>query len=220
MNGKSSNIKVAAVIPALNESLTIGLLISVVSKYATPIVVDDGSTDSTAAVAKDHGAHVVSHETNKGYEAALVTGFNIATQLGMHYVITLDADGQHDPHLIQCFINELFNGADIVVGERDKFQRIGEYIFSVIGALLWGIQDPLCGMKAYNINCVQPSHFLQNYDSIGSKYAITGSRTGKKIKNMKIITKSRKGRSRFGSGWSANKKILIALYHSLKKYSG
>ncbi len=212
-------INVAAVMPALNESRSIGSVVASVSNYALPIVVDDGSTDSTVVVARYHGAHVVSHNENKGYEAALVTGFKVATELGMSYVITLDADGQHDPEIIKRFVDELLSGADIVVGQRHRLQRIGEYLFSIIGSLIWGIKDPLCGMKAYKIECVQPIESFNNYDSVGSKFAIVAARNGKKITNLKLTTKPRDGSSRFGCGWRANKRIIIAIYHSIKEHS-
>ena len=81
------------VIPALNEAETISQVISEVKRYGNPIVVDDGSTDKTAAISSLAGALVVKHKTNKGYEEALNSGFRKAAELGSTVIMTLDADG-------------------------------------------------------------------------------------------------------------------------------
>ena len=92
--------RVAIVIPALNESQTIVGVVAAAADYGVPIVVDDGSTDGTAALSIQAGAVVVSHQKNLGYDSALNSGFKKAADLGCEIIVTLDADGQHEPSLI------------------------------------------------------------------------------------------------------------------------
>ena len=96
--------RVALVIPALNEEKTIYEVVKESLKFGLVVVVDDGSVDQTAKFAELGGAVVVSHEKNKGYDSALNSGFIKAESLGCEYIITLDADGQHNPKLIHKFI--------------------------------------------------------------------------------------------------------------------
>ena len=83
------------------------------------LVVDDGSADRTAEVAREAGAQVVSHPTNRGKGAALKTGFAYALEHGFDAVVTLDADGQHLPHEIPKFLAaRAETGADLIIGGR------------------------------------------------------------------------------------------------------
>ena len=87
------------------------------------LVIDDGSRDGTAAVATGLGARVVSHPVNSGQGAALQTGYLVAERLGVDVVVTLDADGQHDPAQMDRLVEPIVRGeADFVVGSR----RMGE----------------------------------------------------------------------------------------------
>ena len=141
--------RLGIVIPALNESATIVGVVEAAERYGVPIVVDDGSTDDTAKLAQQAGASVVLHGQNLGYDAALNSGFNKAMELGCAMVITIDADGQHDPYLIQSLSIESMPVpiSRLVFAAIDSdWQSIYFLLFS-LSAL--GFQDPLCGMKAY-----------------------------------------------------------------------
>jgi hypothetical protein len=83
------------------------------------LVIDDGSQDQTRAVAAARGAHVVSHPVNSGQGAALQTGYLVAERVGVDVVVTLDADGQHDPAEIERLVGPIVRDeADFVVGSR------------------------------------------------------------------------------------------------------
>ena len=86
------------VIPAFNEAPVIGGVVAGVrALFPRVLVVDDASDDDTAAIARAAGAYTATHPINLGQGAALQTGFEAALARGARYVVTFDADGQHDP---------------------------------------------------------------------------------------------------------------------------
>jgi glycosyltransferase involved in cell wall biosynthesis len=115
---------VAVVMPAHNEAAVIGSVLAripsrIESFDVVSVVVDDGSTDSTADVARRQGAYVVRHLTNLGVGAATVTGLRAARALNPDVIVTMDADGQHDPQEIEALVQCLINGSfDVVIGSR------------------------------------------------------------------------------------------------------
>ena len=211
--------RLAAVIPALNEARSIEAVVREVSQRALAIVVDDGSIDDTAALARVAGAHVVSHPVNRGYDAALETGLRTARALGCTYAVTMDADGQHDPTLLDRFSAELEAGADLVVGHRDSTQRWSEALFCVVGRAVWGLHDPLCGMKGYRLARLAGIEDLNTYASIGTELAIRLIKKGVTIQQPTVKTRPREGNSRFGGGLKANLRISKALWIGLMRAS-
>ncbi len=207
--------RLGIVIPALNESATISGVVEAAARYGVPIVVDDGSTDDTARLAKQAGAVVVSHERNRGYDAALDSGFRKAAELGSDCIITLDADGQHDPSLIQQFIAEIDAGAEIVVGIRSSRQRLAEHLFAGYARLRFGIEDPLCGMKAYRRAVYQALGHFDSYGSIGTELTMFAARRGYRLAQVPFDVRERLGQSRFGPVVMGNYKIIRALVLSL-----
>jgi glycosyltransferase involved in cell wall biosynthesis len=203
--------RVGIVIPALNESATIVDIVEAVKKYGRPIVVDDGSTDNTAELALRSGAVVIVHEVNRGYDAALNSGFKQAAKLGVQILITIDADGQHNPELIQKFIEAIDSGADIVVGIRSRRQRLAEHLFAWYSSLRWGVKDPLCGIKAYRASLYDTLGHFDAYGSIGTELMIFAVKNGYRFKQIKFDVRERSGDSRFGQILSANFKILRAM---------
>ncbi len=114
---------VLALIPAWNEAERIRPIIEGAGAYLPVLVVDDGSTDRTAEVARAAGAWVIRHPQNRGKGAALKTGFAWALEHGYDAVLTLDADGQHDPTEIPKLLAALEAGeGELIIGERDFSQ--------------------------------------------------------------------------------------------------
>jgi glycosyltransferase involved in cell wall biosynthesis len=115
---------VAVVIPARNEAPIIAAVLANVpaeirSFKVLPLVIDDGSDDDTMRAAQRAGAHVVRHITNLGVGAATITGFRAGLQLGADVIVTMDADGQHDPREITTLVEALIDGPfDVVIGSR------------------------------------------------------------------------------------------------------
>ena len=171
-------LKIAIIIPAFNEENTISRVINSIKSYGIPIVVNDASTDRTETVANDAGAIVINHIHNEGYDKSLDSGFKKADALNCNYVVTFDADGQHDSNAIPLFINELKNGFDLVLGFRTKKQRFSELLFSFFTRNRLGWRDPLCGMKGYNIKLYKELGYFDSYNSIGTELAFFGILNG------------------------------------------
>jgi len=151
--------------PVFNEAETVGTVIDAVRVFygGEIIVIDDGSTDDTAHVlARRADIAVVRLDCNCGYGCALRIGFDIARELGVSRLVTMDCDGQHEPAHIPQFLAALDNGTDIVSGSRylpgsgtfgvpprDR-REINASITAQINAVTgWGLTDAFCGFKAY-----------------------------------------------------------------------
>ncbi|MCX5694126.1 MAG: glycosyltransferase family 2 protein [Candidatus Omnitrophica bacterium] len=159
------NISKCIIIPAFNEAENVGVVIKEIKKkyFDLPIlVVDDGSTDNTAFLAKQAGAVVVSLPFNLGYGAALQTGFKYAAAHNYDYLVCLDADGQHESKSIPSLFSEIQNNQnDIIIGSRflgesaykvSTLRRIGIAILRVIASSVTRqkITDPTSGFIALN----------------------------------------------------------------------
>ncbi|MDO8648399.1 MAG: glycosyltransferase family 2 protein [Candidatus Peregrinibacteria bacterium] len=149
---------IIAVIPAYNEASRITQVIEHARVFVDRvIVVDDGSTDGTGETAERAGAFVVQHIQNSGAGAATMTGIEAARVLGARIIITLDADGQHDPKDIPLLLNPVKEDkADIVFanrfGQRNRIpfvRRIFNGIGNVVTLLATGkwVADSQSGFK-------------------------------------------------------------------------
>jgi glycosyltransferase involved in cell wall biosynthesis len=113
-------MKVLVAVPALNEAAVLARVLTslaAVQPLADVVVVDDGSLDATARIARGSGAHVLSHAINLGVGAAMGTAFKYAAQNGYDAVIQFDGDGQHRPEHIAELVAAVAD-ADIVIGSR------------------------------------------------------------------------------------------------------
>ena len=113
-------MRVLVAIPALNEAAVLGKVLDSLAKkhpLKDVVVIDDGSKDATADIARKSGVRVVSHSINLGVGAAMGTAFKFAARNGYDTVVQFDGDGQHRPELISDLLKNL-DQADIVVGSR------------------------------------------------------------------------------------------------------
>ncbi|MDD4762108.1 MAG: glycosyltransferase family 2 protein [Candidatus Pacebacteria bacterium] len=155
-----------AVIPAYNEAKRIVGVVGHTRQFVDcVVVVDDGSSDTTADVARRAGATVVSHPQNCGAGAATMTGIDAARSLRADVIVTLDADEQHDPNDIPALLQPIKdNRADIVFanrfGQRNRIPLIRR-LFNAVGNLVtfattgkW-VNDSQCGFKVFGPRAVR-----------------------------------------------------------------
>ena len=196
---KVSRKGVIAILPAFNEEISIGSMVLHAREYAERvIVVDDGSSDHTAKIARFAGAEVISHPKNKGKGAALKTGFDLAGQNGAKVIVTMDTDGQHDPAEIPKLVSPILQGeADIVNGSRymngkDKntpfYRRIGQNVLDKATNFNSGlhITDTQSGFRAFAKHTLPVFRFKSNGLAIESEMLKDASNAGLNIKEVEI----------------------------------
>lgn len=145
-----SNILV--LVPAWNEASRISPILEAFRDSQPVLVVDDGSSDGTADVARGVGVEVVVHPQNVGKGVALSTGFTWALERGYDAVLTLDADGQHDPTEALKFIEAFERGeGDLIIGRRD-FREMPLYRAFGNGVGTWMLSKVL-GVKIHDNQC-------------------------------------------------------------------
>jgi glycosyltransferase involved in cell wall biosynthesis len=153
-------ISYCVIIPAYNESGRIEAVVMKAMNYSPLVmVVDDGSTDDTGKRAAELGAMVIRHEHNHGKGASLISGFSRAREHGCDVVITLDADGQHDPEQIPAFVDAYRRTRiPVLVGNRMWNSRgmpaVRRWTNSFMSWLLCRIMrvylpDTQCGFRLY-----------------------------------------------------------------------
>lgn len=144
---ETQQTQLTVVIPARNEREGIAWVIEEARKCADEvIVVDDASTDGTRQLAEKLGAKVVSNKGKKGYIGAIKTGFEKASG---DIVITLDADGEHDPSDIPLLVEPILEGrVDLVLGRREKISRISERLINWLTTFKVKVSDSGVGFRA------------------------------------------------------------------------
>ena len=155
-------------IPCLNEAEYLPAALQALPKKIEGIdsisilVIDDGSTDETAKVAKANGAdYIVKFSQNRGLAAAFSAGMDACLKLGADIIVNTDADNQYDASAIPALISPIIDGrADVVVGDRDvlsvdefsklkqKLQKIGTKVVRVLSGV--PVQDATSGFRAYS----------------------------------------------------------------------
>jgi glycosyltransferase involved in cell wall biosynthesis len=161
-----SSVKIVAVVPAYNESDTIGEVVSTTREYVDEVVVvDDGSDDRTAEVARNHGATVVTHIINTGVGGAVRTGYQYAIRNDYDLVVQIDGDGQHDP----AYLPDMLTASedyDMVIGSRylnesiedySLVRRVGIKFFTGVVNLLGSLDltDVTSGYRIYRVSMLE-----------------------------------------------------------------
>lgn len=204
---------IIAVIPALNEAGTIyDVVANVLTHVDEVVVVDDGSTDETASRAREAGAVVHGHETNRGYDRSIDDGFTLAAKRGATVVFTFDADGQHHPKDIPKMVEPILSGdADVVVGQRPVKARISEKVFAAYTRTRLGVSDPLCGFKVYRTEVYRDVGHFDTRSTIGTQLMVEAKKRGYNLQQRPVHLDEREDQSRFGQRLEANWKILAAM---------
>ena len=144
---KTQDLKPSVIIPAYNEQTRITPVIEETKPHADEIlVVNDHSTDDTARVAKEAGATVITNSGQSGYIGAIKTGFSRANS---EIVVTLDADGEHDPKDIPKLVEPIeTDRADVVLGKREEIARPSEKFLCALARLKVNVEDCGTGFRA------------------------------------------------------------------------
>jgi glycosyltransferase involved in cell wall biosynthesis len=168
-------MKICILIPTYNESKAIGDLVASIRKYNLDVVVvDDGSKDNTADIAKENGAAVIIHKKNKGKGASLKTGFKHTLENGYEATIVIDGDGQHDPGDIERFIQTAQStGADFIIGNRMEDPATMPWVRRLTNRWMSKFISDICGQYIPDTQCgfrFIRSNLLRSVDLISSKY--------------------------------------------------
>lgn len=178
-------MKLAILIPAYNEEKMIGQVLKTLPKKfkgvskIKVIVVNDGSTDKTMAIAQKHTT-VISHWLNRGLGGALGTGFAYAKKHDFDCLVTFDADGQHNPSDIEPVIRPILTRkTDVVIGSRLKnprgmpwHRRIGIFGLNVITYLLFWVwtTDSQSGLRAFSRRAIEQIEIKSNKMEVSSEF--------------------------------------------------
>lgn len=177
--------RLLVVIPAFNEEATIGQVLNSLPKtlsdstFLDTVVIDDGSTDRTADVVKKHRVTLLHHIINRGLGAALGTGFDYARKKQYDFVVTFDADCQHDAKDIARMIIPLQKRTvDIVIGSRwlDKtnmpfIRRIVNYLSNLVTFLLFNVwtTDSQSGLRAFSRSAIKRMMIRSQHMEVSSE---------------------------------------------------
>ncbi len=198
---ESKLLTVMVGIPCYNEEVAIGSLVVRASQYADRVVVlDDGSTDKTAEVARLAGADVLVHSANRGKGAALRDLFTYATQCGVDILVILDGDGQHDPDDIPKLVQPLMlDEADIVNGSRylngghretPRYRRFGQVVLDKVTRLGLSrdvnVTDTQSGFRAFSMKAARVFTFGTDQLAIDSLMLMDAAKGQLRIKEVDI----------------------------------
>ncbi len=192
-------MNVCLLIPAYNESRTIGQVVSEARKtMESVVVVDDGSKDGTAQIAQDSGAFVIKHQVNSGKGAALRTGFQYVLDHGYDAVITMDSDGQHDVDDIPKFLQTFSRSrAGIILGSRmhdistmPAVRKFTNKLTSFVGSLLahQELKDSQSGFRLISSDVLRAVELETTGYEMESELLIKASRRGFRITSIPIKT--------------------------------
>jgi len=192
--------EIICVIPAYNEEKVIGDVVRTVRRECNhTLVMNDGSTDDTRLRAEEAGALVIDHPVNLGTGASEETGIRAALRLGADIIVTLDADGQHDPSEISKLLKPLLKEeADMVIGSRflepegpmPQTKLLGNSILTLLTSILCGakITDSQSGFRALTRRVAESLGRLPNDYSWASEMISQVHRRGFKIREVPVRT--------------------------------
>lgn len=219
-----AGLRRVAVVPAFNEADTIQAVIREILAFDPAfevVVVDDGSSDLTAHLAREAGAHVVRLPFNLGIGGAVQTGYQFARDEGFDLAVQVDGDGQHDPGQIPLLLEPLLDDrADMAVGTRFRgsgayraplARRVGIEIFARVVSRIVGqrVTDTTSGFRACNRRaiCLFAADYPTDYPEVEATVLVHRHR-------LRLVEVPVAMRERGGGRSSIN--VLDAVYYMVK----
>lgn len=194
--------RLAIVIPARNESARLAEVLARIQAVPgigshSVLVVDDGSSDGTADIARAGGATVVRHAVNLGKGGALRTGCELALHEGCEFIAVMDADGQHDPADLPRLVAPLVAGeADLVCAYRHftsdmpAAMRLGNHGLSQFFQVLFGthVTDTQCGLRAFSTDAYAKLRWVATDYSVETEMLVRAARASLRLREIEIAT--------------------------------
>jgi glycosyltransferase involved in cell wall biosynthesis len=233
LEGRLAALRRIAIVPALNEERSIGRLIDelrVLDPAMEVVVVSDGSTDRTAEVAADRGAHVLRLPFNVGIGGAVQTGFRFALENGYDFAVRLDGDGQHDPAELAAVLRPVVLGeADIAIGSRflgeggyrsSAARRIGIRVLARVVSRISGctLTDTTSGFQALDRRAIALYAAELPHDYPEVEGLVMALRRGLRVTEVPVTMREREhGSSSIGTLASVYYmvKVLLAIFIDL-----
>lgn len=189
--------KIWAIIPAYNAESSLAEVIERAKKFIRRvIVVSDGSTDNTGAVARSHGVELITIPSNHGKGYALRLGFSHALTNGCRAIVTLDADGQHDPADIPNFLRaHEQDSRAILIGSRmaqaERFPRQRYYsnqaaVFFISKALGQHLEDTQCGFRLYPSKVLRQIILTTSHFQTETEVLLRAARKGIPLRSVPV----------------------------------
>lgn len=223
-----SQYQVVAIIPAFNEARFIGSVILKLQQHPVRVlVVDDGSTDDTADIARTAGVEVLRLETNLGKAAALNAGLQKASKWAPDAIVMIDADGQHLPsELVQVVKPILLGQADITIGSRyllntsntPSHRKFGHKLLNFLTGMFSGVQvtDSQSGYRAFSPKAFRLLHFSSKGFSVESEMQFLASEHQLAVLDVPITIQYLDGEKR--SAWKQGASVLNGIITLASQY--
>ena len=221
-------VRITVIIPAFNEARFIGSVVLQLKKHPLDIlVVDDGSTDDTAGIAKAAGAEVLALSINQGKGAALNAGIKQASQSQPDAIVLIDADGQHLPDEIFQVVRPIIdNQADITIGSRylkntsntPRHRKFGHKILNFVTGMASGVtvSDSQSGYRALSPRAYQLLEFSSKGFSVESEMQFLASEHNLIIIDVPITIQYLDGEKR--SAWRQGASVLNGILSLMSQY--
>ncbi|MBM4017075.1 MAG: glycosyltransferase family 2 protein [Planctomycetes bacterium] len=189
-------------IPVFNEEKHLERVLAEMVRYSPEILaIDDGSTDHSAEILDAHPfVEVHHHDANEGYGKSLIDAFAIAIHRRFDWVITLDADEQHDPAAIDLFLAEAARGdVDVVSGSRylpdslrtspvpEERRSVNVVISAILARVTpYRLTDAFCGFKAYRVAALGRLHLTERGYAMPLEFWVQAARQGLRVREVPV----------------------------------
>jgi glycosyltransferase involved in cell wall biosynthesis len=230
-------MKLVIMIPCLNEEATLPIVLDSIP-HSIPgidiieiLVVDDGSTDRTAEVAREHGVkHILHHTKNQGLSRTFKHGLEMSLEMGADVIVMTEGDNQYPQERIPDLIHPILSGkADMVIGDRQTqtiehfsvskkfFQKLGTAVLNRTAGTR--VPDAISGFRAYSREAAMQLNPIANY-SWATETTIQASKKRQAIAILPIKTNPKLRESRqFKSSWQHIRKSSITILRGMVTYN-